>query len=812
MADEPATEQQERDDSAGDSPSASSSDYDSENSSDDYDDGGYDSADDESEDDDSPETNFRRFAEALDSNREGEEEDDRDILYPEDLFDFPRDPEKWREEDLRELWADAPVEMTKPGWDPVWADEDDWEVVREEVNAGRDPPIAPFYLPYRKFYPVIPDNHHDIANPKAVIEELDRIEEFLKWVSYVFEDGSSYEGTVWDDLAHGKGVYVAEEGLVRYEGEWLQNQMEGHGVVEVEIPGVEPVPGSKLEAKMRAEGRIISRDFMSPEDRKWLEMDIEDSLLLAGRMREIPFYERKEWIEIFGEKPEKGRYRYAGQWKHGRMHGCGVYEVNERIIYGRFYFGQHVEDSTGCDSDVSALHAGIAEVAAAKARMFVNKPDGMVREERGPYGDPQHPYFYDDDDVWMAPGFINQFYDVPDYWKTYVQEVDQEREMWLNSFYKAPLRLPMPSELEYWWSKDNNDTEFVLINKEPEPDPEDPSKLIYTEDPLIYHTPTGRIINYVEDEKYGVRLFWQPLVKKEEDVDPDKAKFLPLGYDEFYGRSAPVEVEKKGGLRGMIASVQNIVKPFFDRLEHWAEEKKKTSEIKLELIEKELELIEAEISLEEALEDLDMELKRKQEEEEKRAVAGKDQDGSFASAVKDEAVSDNDEEEDDDDVEVEPTSFGTVTQGKADNDTNPKDNKPGKSPFSSLSLSITSPALLAMVPTTLQESFLSWRSRCPSGPEQSIYTTRQCMSVEKRLYSVKFRRRINQIANLRAVQRRQTCIMKKGCSSLNSLACILSAHTVCHRQMDQTNQRSDGIDNLGILCLQIPVADALALT
>lgn len=31
----------------------------------------------------------------------------------------------------------------------------------------------------------------------------------------------------------------------RYEGEWLQNNMEGHGVVEVEIPGIEPVPGSK---------------------------------------------------------------------------------------------------------------------------------------------------------------------------------------------------------------------------------------------------------------------------------------------------------------------------------------------------------------------------------------------------------------------------------------------------------------------------------------------------------------------------------------------------------------------------------------
>lgn len=36
-----------------------------------------------------------------------------------------------------------------------------------------------------------------------------------------------------------------ENKIYRYEGEWLQNNMEGHGVVEVEIPGIEPVPGSK---------------------------------------------------------------------------------------------------------------------------------------------------------------------------------------------------------------------------------------------------------------------------------------------------------------------------------------------------------------------------------------------------------------------------------------------------------------------------------------------------------------------------------------------------------------------------------------
>lgn len=54
---------------------------------------------------------------------------------------------------------------------------------------------------------------------------------------------------------------------------------------------------------MRAEGHIISRDFMSPEDREWLEMDVEDSMRLAGGVYEKPFYENEEWIRQFGRKP-----------------------------------------------------------------------------------------------------------------------------------------------------------------------------------------------------------------------------------------------------------------------------------------------------------------------------------------------------------------------------------------------------------------------------------------------------------------------------------------------------------------------------
>ncbi|XVE79315.1 hypothetical protein DITRI_Ditri14bG0048400 [Diplodiscus trichospermus] len=621
----------------------------------------------------------------------------------------------------------------------------------------------------------------------------------------------------------------------RYEGEWLQNNMEGHGVVEVDIPDIEPVPGSKLEAKMRAEGKIISRDFMTPEDREWLEMDVEDSIRLADGQYEIPFYESDVWVKHFGRKPEKGRYRYAGQWKHGRMHGCGVYEVNERTIFGRFYFGELLDDIDGCDENISAMHAGIAEVAAAKARMFVNKPDGMVREERGPYGDPQHPYFYEEDDVWMAPGFINQFYEVPDYWKTYVHEVDQEREMWLNSFYKAPLRLPMPAELEYWWSKDDT-PEFVVVNKEPEPDPEDPSKLIYTEDPLILHTPTGSLINYIEDEEHGVRLFWQPPLKEgEEEVDPKKVQFLPLGFDEFYGRE--VIVKKDNIWKRFIMAIENALKPAFDKLEKWTEEKKKAGEMKLKLIEKELDLIEAELCLEEAIEDMDEELRKKEKEEQKKLEMGlweedtsvvANQQEKAAKEEEDEDVNEEEEEEEEeDDDEVTPSSFGSVAADWDPIKSDQKGKKPRESPFSSSSLSFASCSLVSAVPSTLGQSISSLKQvRLPlkSHPPSSVENSNNLL---KTINSVSFCSLLGQKGRLRACKHNHRRFHPQSYSSgqkslLHSLCKILScpssaANTksslrrcIKHDHFEQHAAQKEYPDS--ILSLHIPVCYLVSYT
>lgn len=614
-----------------------------------------------------------------------------------EIFDFPEDPENWTEEDLQEIWADAHPELIDDiGWDPDVVSWSDWDQIQDLREKGEKVTTEPFYVPYRKYYPPILKNHIDINSPMSVVEELERLEEFIKWASYVFKDGSTYEGTVWDDLAQGKGVYTTPRELCRYEGEWFQNTMQGHGVLEVHIPDKEPMPDSEHAKKMRAEGYILKSDYMSPEDREWLKMDIEDTERIYGYRRHIPFYESRIWIKKFGKMPEKGLYRYAGQWKHSRMHGCGVYELNRRLMWGKFYFGELLSNPQECTAEISAMHAGLAEVAAAKARMFVNKPDGMVREMKGPYGDPQHPYMYEEDDLWMAPGFINMFYEVPDFWKRYVHDVDQEREMWLNSFYKSPLRIPMPAELEYWWSKD---PEFVRVGN---PNNE--------EDELLLHLPTGRLINWAEDSEGRVRLFWQPLGSGDE-VKPEDVKFLPLGFDEFMGKTKEVSESQEEKLERILEEEKRSINEKFRKR---IEEKNKEWEEERKNIELEMKYIENQAKMEDAMEEMEYRLELKQvydelkervaQKEEPKDTSGPDDFEGGLSQGNEEA------EEEESSEDKKPRSFGTVAFAESQHfkeNSYAKTDKNGQS----LSSSPTIFASLSLVPQVAMHRFVplvSW--------------------------------------------------------------------------------------------------------
>ncbi|BBN01371.1 hypothetical protein MPTK1_2g06920 [Marchantia polymorpha subsp. ruderalis] len=501
--------------------------------------------------------------------------DDEDVIEEEDMWNFPVDEEKWTEADVGEEWADAWPGDDKAGFDPELVDDE--EEVLKQWKEGGGPPRRPYYVPYRKHYPLIPEDHPDIQTPQDVVEELERYEEFLTWASYIFEDGSTYEGTVWDDLAHGRGVYTTALELCKYEGEWFQNAMEGHGVLEVDVPVVEPPPDSEAAKKLKAQGKLLQTDFMDQKDKDWLKLEIEDTLENEeDPIDPSPIEDSDMWVKQFGEKPERGHYRYSGQWKHNRMHGCGLYEVNGRQIWGKFYFGEMLPVPGECDEDQVAVHAGMAEIAAAKARMFVNKPDGMVREYKGPYSDPSHPYMYEEEDLWMAPGFINEFYPVPEDWQRYAEEVDEEQAMWLNSFIKSPLRIPMPPELEYQWQKDD---EFVVLsNRDSDPMMQDPANLDpEVEGDILLHVPTGQLINWAEDKDGNLRFFVQP-VTEDGVIRPELAVPLPLGFDEFMG-----EVDSEGNK--IDESRRNLTIEERQKLEKEDKKKEKDRRLKEEIAE-----------------------------------------------------------------------------------------------------------------------------------------------------------------------------------------------------------------------------------
>lgn len=185
--------------------------------------------------------------------------------------------------------------------------------------------------------------------------------------------------------------------------------------------------------------------------------------------------------------------------------------------------------------------------------------------------------------------------------------------------------------------------EFVMVNpnpKEQDSDPEDPSQLGQTEDPLILHTPTGRLINYVEDKEHGIRLFWQP---EDGEVDPTKVEFLPDGFDEFYGRETGEK--KEGPVARFMSGIGNTFKPFFDKVEKWAEEQKQASELEVEVIKKEMDLIDAELCLEEVIEDMEEELKQREKEEEKEEMASEETEDTTPLTKQDEKVLVEEEEE-----------------------------------------------------------------------------------------------------------------------------------------------------------------------
>jgi hypothetical protein len=60
----------------------------------------------------------------------------------------------------------------------------------------------------------------------------------------------------------------------------------------------------RLERKMKTEGKILKTNFLDPEDKEWLRMDLEDTLADNPEAVDPNSFEDDElWEKYFGEKP-----------------------------------------------------------------------------------------------------------------------------------------------------------------------------------------------------------------------------------------------------------------------------------------------------------------------------------------------------------------------------------------------------------------------------------------------------------------------------------------------------------------------------
>ncbi|KAK9850798.1 hypothetical protein WJX84_009215 [Apatococcus fuscideae] len=217
----------------------------------------------------------------------------------------------------------------------------------------------------------------------------------IKWESYVYDDGTTYEGLMKEDIPHGKGVLTFG----------LGNDGSGGGGGGIQNAGV----GDRYEGEFH-----------------------------SGFANGLGMYTSKS-----GEV-------YRGEWRHGLKHGCGAVhdfspfykavedgqdpqeawkklstKVSDKATYGTWQGDQFSAKASEYVVNSCHIHEvrGVLEemdTVLTKTRMFAHKPDGEVTwmALRDAQGNPapvmQDPMHYPHGTGFLAPGPMGQCHPLPE--------------------------------------------------------------------------------------------------------------------------------------------------------------------------------------------------------------------------------------------------------------------------------------------------------------------------------------------------------------------------------------------------------------
>lgn len=181
--------------------------------------------------------------------------------------------------------------------------------------------------------------------------EIDRIfkkrnKTFIQQGPFLFKDGSTYKGGIQNNLRHGFGTLISNDGKYFYSGNWEQGERKGECVI-VDFCG-------RVYINHDVNGYVTDQNnFNGYGVYKWADGQVYKGTFLNGKEEGIgehsfPNGERYHGYFKNGEYNGKGIYEnpgveiYEGEWENGMKNGKGKLD----ILFGEgdYYEGEFYND------------------------------------------------------------------------------------------------------------------------------------------------------------------------------------------------------------------------------------------------------------------------------------------------------------------------------------------------------------------------------------------------------------------------------------------------------------------------------------
>ncbi|MDB2455287.1 trypsin-like peptidase domain-containing protein [Planktomarina temperata] len=175
-----------------------------------------------------------------------------------------------------------------------------------------------------------------VEDPVLTLDDTSNEKDLFQSIKY--DDGSSYEGHVFNGQKNGAGTFVSPSGTV-YSGEWKNGQMSGKGTATYSDGSIYEGIFSAgrpngLGTITYSDGSTYSGNWQNGEINGAGKVVYSNGLTYDGNFKSSLHHGQ-------GVLTSKTGYKYDGSWVNGAFHGLGTLVYSDKSTYiGSFVAGQ----------------------------------------------------------------------------------------------------------------------------------------------------------------------------------------------------------------------------------------------------------------------------------------------------------------------------------------------------------------------------------------------------------------------------------------------------------------------------------------